>query len=102
MFTLIQGLQDPAALKTATTTAIEGANLAMKHIMESFDIRNPDRLLITIPTNVPAQPQPNVAPSGIGGTQSPSSSSSVQSNLILAPNAQSIMPNIPSGLQGMG
>lgn len=102
MFTMIQQMQDPAMMQAATSKALEGANLAMRHIMESFDIRNPDRLLITLPnSNVSPQPPiPNAAPapanSGISGP------AGVQSNLILAPNASSILPNIPNIPGGMG
>jgi len=80
--------------------AMDGANLAMRHIMESFDIRNPDRFLVNFSLPQPVTPND---PSQLGGGTTPVSGSNastgVQSNLILAPNAASILPNLP-GLSG--
>lgn len=90
---LVTQLQDPEAAKIALTRALEGANLAMKHIMQSFDIRNPDKLLIQVPTpnNGPSQ---SVQPNGSGsiGPSSINQTSPVQFNNISAPGAQSIFP----------
>lgn len=93
LLTLAQGTQDPNLISQVTSKAFEGANLAMRHIMESFDIRNPERFLIT-PTQ---SGQPPIAiPGGGGPAQGASQAPSVQSNLVLAPNASSILPNIPN------
>jgi len=87
-------MQNPDLLNQVSTKAFEGANLAMRHIMESFDIRNPERFLIN-PSMVPSNVQ---TPNQVGGnpTQGTPSAPSVQSNLVLAPNASSILPNLPN------
>ncbi len=91
---------DPAVLMDASGKAMDGANLAMRHILQSFDIRNPERYIITPPKNGSAQPiNPAGSPNPAGGI---GSTSSVQSNLILAPNASSVLPNLPQGMPGMG
>jgi hypothetical protein len=91
LITLAQGMQNPELLQQVSSKAFEGANLAMRHIMESFDIRNPERFLIN-PTNNVQQPIPAPTPTTPGASQPPS----VQSNLVLAPNASSILPNLPN------
>lgn len=94
LITLAQSMQNPDLLNQVSTKAFEGANLAMRHIMESFDIRNPERFFIN-PSMVPSNVQ---TPNQVGGnpTQGTPPAPSVQSNLVLAPNASSILPNLPN------
>lgn len=102
LLTLAQQMENQELIQEISAKALIGANLAMRTILETFDMRTPDKFLIT-PANGNQIPAPAAAPdTGNGGTPNPSSSSSVQSNLILAPNAASIMPNIPGIGQGLG
>lgn len=84
-------LQNPEITQSVVKKALEGANLAMRHIMESFDIRNPDRFLVNLDA---AQPIQTPAPATQGANQPPA----VPSNPLLAGIPQGILPagaNIP-------
>lgn len=97
LLTLAQSTQNPELVNAIAAKAFEGANLAMTHIMETFDIRNPDRFLIPFGNGQPTTPPaPNPAAQLGSGPTGASAASSVQSNLILAPNASSVLPNVPN------
>jgi len=96
----------PEVMAKMLGTVMDGANLAMRHILETFDIRNADRYLIN-PSNVTSPVGQAVGPAnGAGGGINPQGSSpnpgGFESNLVVAPNASSIFPAIPGNLSGVG
>ena len=87
-------LQNPELTMSVVKKSMEGANLAMRHIMESFDIRNPDRFLVNMDasTSIPAPAAP---------TQGASPTPAIPGNPLLAGIPQGIIPagaNIPPNM----
>jgi hypothetical protein len=100
MNSLIQELKDPAAAQMVVSKTLDGANLALTHILSTFSVRNPERYLIQLPPANPNAGQTPPAPTE--GTQSAGPNSSVQFNTITAPNANSILPASPNSSTILG
>jgi hypothetical protein len=68
MLQLLGQMQQPQLVAEAVRQLTNGAHEIMRQILESFDVRNIDRMLITLPQNV-NQPVPQQI--GAGSTQGP-------------------------------
>ncbi len=88
---MAQQRQDQQLIAAITDQAFVAANETLLQILQTWDIRNPEKLLFKYikPTNVePTQPQLG----GSGGPEAPAPNNNFSSTSIVAPNLASVLP----------